>query len=72
MFKSISCFSFSDILEYIFPFIYLSFCFFQDMVSLCSAGCPETDSVDQASLKLKNPPASAPQVLGLKVCATTA
>ena len=27
-------------------------------------------SVDQAGLKLRNPPASASQVLGLKVCAT--
>jgi hypothetical protein len=29
-----------------------------------------TPSVDQASLKLRNPPASASQVLGLKVCVT--
>jgi hypothetical protein len=28
--------------------------------------------VDQAGLELRNPPASASQVLGLKVCATTA
>jgi hypothetical protein len=28
--------------------------------------------VDQAGLKLRNPPASASQVLGLKTCATTA
>jgi hypothetical protein len=34
--------------------------------------CPETHSVDQAGLELRNPPASAFQVLGLKVCATTA
>jgi hypothetical protein len=27
--------------------------------------------VDQASLELRNPPASASQVLGLKACATT-
>lgn len=45
---------------------------FQDRVSLCSPGCPGTHSVDQAGLKLRNPPASASQVLGLKVCATTA
>jgi biotin carboxylase len=30
------------------------------------------DSVDQAGLELRNPPASASQVLGLKACATTA
>jgi hypothetical protein len=46
--------------------------FFLDRVSLCNPGCPGTHSVDQASLKLRNPPASASQVLGLKVCATTA
>ncbi|GAB1285643.1 DDB1- and CUL4-associated factor 6 [Apodemus speciosus] len=37
-----------------------------DRVSLCSPGCPGTYSVDQAGLKLRNPPASASQVLGLK------
>ena len=36
-------------------------------VSLCSPGCPGTHSVDQAGLELRNPPASASQVLGLKV-----
>jgi hypothetical protein len=41
-------------------------------VSLCSPGCPGTHSVDQAGLKLRNLPASASQVLGLKVCATSA
>jgi hypothetical protein len=50
----------------------LFFLFFRDRVSLCSPGCPGTHSVDQAGLKLRNPPASASQVLGLKVCATTA
>jgi hypothetical protein len=38
---------------------------------VCSPGCPGTHSVDQAGLKLRNPPASASQVLGLKACATT-
>jgi hypothetical protein len=47
------------------------FCFW-DRVSLCSPGCPGTHSVDQAGLELRNSPASASQVLGLKVCATTA
>ena len=46
--------------------------FFQDMVSLYSSGCPGTHSVEQASLKLRNPPASSSQELGLKTCATTA
>jgi hypothetical protein len=52
-------------------FVYL-FWFFQDRVSLCSPGCPGTQSVDQAGLELRNLPASASQVLGLKACATTA
>jgi hypothetical protein len=44
---------------------------FQERVSLCFPGCPGTHSVDQAGLKLRNPPASASQVLELKACATT-
>jgi hypothetical protein len=38
---------------------------------LCNPGSPGTHSVDQAGLELRNLPASASQVLGLKVCATT-
>ena len=41
-------------------------------VSLYSRGCPGTHFVDQAGLELKNPPASASRVLGLKACATIA
>jgi hypothetical protein len=37
---------------------------------LCSPGCPGTHFVDQAGLELRNPPAPASRVLGLKVCAT--
>jgi hypothetical protein len=48
-----------------------SFFFFRDRVSLCSPGCPGTHFVDQADLELRNSPASASRVLGLKVCATT-
>jgi hypothetical protein len=44
---------------------------FRDRVSLCSPGCPGTHSIDQAGLELRNLPASASQVLGLKACATT-
>jgi hypothetical protein len=43
------------------------FFFFQDRVSLYSSGCPGTHFVDQAGLELRNLPASAFQVLGLKV-----
>jgi hypothetical protein len=46
------------------------FFFSQDRVSLYSPGCPGSHSVDQAGLELRN--ASNSQVLGLKVCATTA
>jgi hypothetical protein len=57
----------------------ISFCFlgfvclfvFQDRVSLYSPGCPGTHFVDQAGLELRNLPASASRVLGLKVCTTT-
>jgi hypothetical protein len=44
---------------------------FRDRVSLYSLGCPGTHFVDQAGLELRNPPASASRVLGLKACATT-
>jgi hypothetical protein len=57
---------------FLFCFLFF-FVFFRDRVSLCSPGCcPGTHSVDQAGLELRNPPASASQVLGLKACATTA
>jgi hypothetical protein len=55
---------------YFFLF-FVCFClFFRDRVSLCSPGSPGTHLVDQAGLELRNPPASASRVLGLKVCAT--
>ena len=44
---------------------------FRDRVSLYSPGCPRTHFVDQAGLELRDPPASASRVLGLKACATT-
>jgi hypothetical protein len=43
---------------------------FRDRVSLYSPGCPGTHFVDQAGLELRNLPASASRMLGLKVCAT--
>jgi hypothetical protein len=46
------------------------FLVFRDRVSLYSPGCPGTHFVDQAGLELRNPPASASRVLGLKACAT--
>jgi hypothetical protein len=54
---------------YLIFVVFVLFCF-QDRVSLCSPACPGTHFVDQAGLKLRNPPASASPVLGLKACAT--
>jgi hypothetical protein len=65
--SELSCFA----LEHYFCFCFLFFVF-RDRVSLCSPGCPGTHSVDQAGLELRNPPATASQVLGLKACATNA
>jgi hypothetical protein len=45
---------------------------YQGKVSLYSPGCLGTYSVDQAVLELRNPPASASQVLELKVCTSIA
>jgi hypothetical protein len=47
-------------------------CLFVCFVFLYSPGCPGAHFVDQAGLKLRNPPVSVSQILGLKVCATTA
>jgi hypothetical protein len=47
----------------LFFFFFFSF---RDRVSLCSPGCPGIHFVDQAGLELRNPPASASRVLGLK------
>jgi hypothetical protein len=59
---------------FFFSFLFFFFSFFlvfRDRVSLCSPGCPGTHFVDQAGLELRNLPASASQVLGLKACDTT-
>jgi hypothetical protein len=58
----------------LFVCLFFVFCFFRDRISLYSPDCPGTHSVDQAGLELRNLPASASQsqVLGLKVCTTTA
>jgi hypothetical protein len=52
-------------------FCFLFVCFFETRVSQDSPGCPGTHSVDQAGLELRNLPASASRVLGLKACVTT-
>ena len=60
--------------QLVFFFFFVLFCFlffvFLDRVSLYSPGCPGTHFVDQSGLELRNPPASASQVLGLKACST--
>jgi hypothetical protein len=73
--SQISClgfFLFCFVLFFFFFFFFFFFLVFQDRVSLYSPGCPGTHSVDQDGLELRNPPASASQVLGLQACATTA
>jgi hypothetical protein len=64
------CQDFSRLETYLFLLLFLFFVF-RDRVSLYSPGCPGTHFVDEAGLELRNLPASASQVLGLKVCATT-
>ena len=44
---------------------------FQGRVSLCTSGCPGTHSVYQAGLELRDPIASASQVLILKMYTIT-
>jgi hypothetical protein len=56
---------------FLFLFVCCLFVCFRDRVSLCSPGYPGTHFIDQAGLELRNLPASASQVLGLKACATT-
>ena len=65
------CFCLFVCFGFICLFIYLFIWFLRDTVSLCSPGCPGIHFVDQAGFELRNPPASASQVLGLKVCTTT-
>jgi hypothetical protein len=57
-------------LTFVFCFCFVLFVVFQDRVSLYSPGCPGTHFLDQAGLELRNLPASASQVLGLKACTT--
>jgi hypothetical protein len=56
---------------FLFFIFYFFFFGFSRQVSLYSPGCSGTHFVDQAVLELRNLPASASRVLGLKACATT-
>jgi hypothetical protein len=71
VYKTVCFYSKKQDLAFCFVFsVFLFIClFFRDRVSLCNL-CPGTHFVDQAGLELRNPPASASQVLGLKVCTT--
>jgi hypothetical protein len=53
-----------------FCFFFFFLLVFRGRISLYSPGCPGTHFVDQAGLELRNPPASAFPVLGLKACST--
>ena len=69
--KIMAAFLFFSFICFCLFVLFVLFCCFQDRVSLYSPGCPETHSVNQASLELRNLPASDSQVPGLNVCATT-
>jgi hypothetical protein len=58
--------SYTNTQFYLFGFVFFKILF------LCIALAVLELSVDQAGLELRNPPASASQVLGLKACTTTA
>jgi hypothetical protein len=55
---------------FVFCFLFIFVFCFLDRVSLCSPDCPGTHSIDQVGHELRDLPASASQVLGLKACAT--
>ena len=71
-FWNLPFFSLTHFFRFVCSFCFVLFCFLWHGVSLHSPGCPGTYFVDRSGLELRNPPASASHVLGLKVCATTA
>ena len=72
MFKTLTpLFFFFWFLKTGFLWFFCLFVCFGVRVSLYSPGCPGTHFVDQAGLELRNLPAFATQVLGLKACVTT-
>jgi hypothetical protein len=54
-----------------FVFFLFCFCFFETGFFCIALTVLELTFVDQDSLELRNPPASASRVLGLKACTTT-
>jgi hypothetical protein len=73
-FLSSNCFCHSDTTMYMYTCVYVYMCiyiFFSKTGFLCVALAVLELTLDQAGLELRNLPASASQVLGLKACATT-
>ena len=70
-FWNLPFFSLTHFFRFVCSFCFVLFCFLWHGVSLHSPGCPGTYFVDQSGLELRNLPASASGVLGLKACATT-
>ena len=58
-------------IQYSFAVALKLYIYIGDRGSLYSPGCPGAHFVDQAGLLLRNQPASAFRVLGLKACTTT-
>jgi hypothetical protein len=56
----------------LFVCLFVCFVFFKTWFLYIALAVLELTVKDQAGLELRNPPASASQVLGSKVCATTA
>jgi hypothetical protein len=57
--------------EQLILFFFFFFFWFFETGFLCVAQAALEFTVDQAGLELRNPPASASRVLGLKACTTT-
>jgi hypothetical protein len=69
--KQIGGYPKSKVQLFVYNFFFVLFCFFfRDRVSLYSPGCPGAHFVDQAGLELRNMPASASRVRGVRACAT--
>jgi hypothetical protein len=65
------CFFGGVLFCFVFCLFVFCFCFYETgFLCIDSPGCPGIHFVDQAGLELKNLPASASRVLGLKACAT--
>ena len=62
----VAYFSFKSKAYSFFLLFFVLFGFFKTRLSLCSPGCPGTCSVDQASLELRDPLASASWNAGSK------